>query len=115
MATGWWLGRKSAPEAPPSPPTSAAHRALDLVEEAIPEAVERMRARLPEIVLSDAAKAKARVWLGNVMEQRLQQGIDRWAEGADVRLGSFFRRATERLDPEDEVRLEDPESSPDQP
>jgi hypothetical protein len=113
MAAGWWLGRRSRPPAPPALPESPAHRALDLVEEVLPGAVERVRARLPEVVLSDAARERARTWLGNVMEQRLQQGIDRWAEGADIRLGTFFRRATERLDPEEEVRLDDPEAPSD--
>lgn len=111
VAAGWWLGRKGRPElpAPPPEPTRPAQRALEYVEEVLPGAVERARAHLPEIVLSDAARARAKTWLGNILERELQQGIDRWADGADARLGSLFRRATERLDPEPEVRLDDPE------
>jgi hypothetical protein len=84
-------------------------RAFDLMDDVLPGAVERVRARLPEVVLSDEAKTRVKTWLGNVAERQVQQGIDRWAEGADLRLGSFFRRATERLDREEEVRLEDPD------
>jgi hypothetical protein len=108
-AAGWWLGRKSQLQLPPPPPEQPKRRALEYVEEVLPGTVERVRARLPEIVLSDAAKAKAKTWLGSVVDRQLQQGVDRWAESADQRLGTFFRRATERLDREEEVRLEDPE------
>jgi|SRR5947209_1232774 len=108
-AAGWWLGRKRQPELPPPPPEPAPKRPLEYVEELLPGAVDRVRARLPEVVLSDAAKTRARAWLGNIVEHQLQQGVDRWADGADTRLGSVFRRATQHVDKEVEVRLEDPD------
>lgn len=116
-AAGWWLGRKSRPEPPPPPlPEPTRKRPLEFVEEVLPGAVERVRSRLPEVVLSDATRAKAKVWLDNIVEHQLQQGADRWAENADSRLGAFFRRATERVDPEEDVRLEDPhETGPEDP
>jgi hypothetical protein len=114
VAAGWWLGRQSAPALPPPPPEPPAKRTRDLFEEFLPGAVDRVRARLPEVVVSDAAKARVGVWLGNVVERQFQQGADRWAERTDSRLGAFFRRATEPLDSEEEVRLEDP-ASPEAP
>src|SRR5947209_13990446 len=65
-AAGWWLGRKNRPQLPPPEPQK--FRALEFVEETLPDAVERVRARLPEVVLSDAAKAKARTWLTNIVD-----------------------------------------------
>ena len=117
VAAGWWLGRRNVPQLPPPPPAEpVSKRALDLVDDVLPGAVDRVRARLPEVVLSDETRARVKTWMGNIAEHQVQQGIDRWAEGAEVKLGSFFRRATERLDREEEVRLEDPEESetPDQ-
>jgi len=80
-AAGWWLGRKRQPELPPPPPEPAPKRPLEYVEELLPGAVDRVRARLPEVVLSDAAKTRARAWLGNIVEHQPLGGRRRHAAG----------------------------------
>lgn len=115
---GWWFARKRqaqlpAPETPtraPLPPAQPS-RSREYLEEMLPGAVERMRDALPEIYVSEELKARARGWLGNIVEEQLRQNVDTVVENVDTRLATFFRRTMQRFEPNEDIRLDDPENS----
>lgn len=110
---GWWLGRRghSQPQLPPPPPEPA-RGILDSIESTLPGAIDRVRGRLPEIVVSDAVKARAKLWMTSVFEDHVLQNLDAAVEKTDTRLSNIFRKATERLEPGHDVHLDDPNETP---
>jgi hypothetical protein len=112
VAAGWWFGRKSRRQLPPpaeTPTSLPLSQSIEYLGETFPGAIERVREKLPEITVSDEVKARARAWVDTVLERELRQNVDSLADTMDARLSTFFRKAIERLGPEDDVQLDEPD------
>ncbi|MGH2443867.1 MAG: hypothetical protein ACRDFX_12000 [Chloroflexota bacterium] len=108
---GYWYGRKSHPQLPPPPPEPPIDATIQRLGDAIPDALNRVRDALPEITVPDEVKNRAKTW----MESQFNQSIDKVAENVDGKLSSWFGRAMQRTEPDEDTTLRDPEPEPEIP
>ncbi len=120
ILAGYWWGHRSRPQLPPPAAERAAlpgetGTSRSYLDAVLPQAMDRVREVLPEIIVSDVVKAKARTWMDNIVDAQVRQNVDSLADTLDARIASFFRGALQRLDSDEDIHLDDPDSSGETP
>ncbi|HZU14059.1 MAG TPA: hypothetical protein VFB58_14560 [Chloroflexota bacterium] len=100
---GWSLSRRGSRPALPPPPAPPQPDFLS-------EGIDRVREFLPNVMPEDAAE-NARVWVDEVLEPRLREGMENVVNVAEARFGQFLRQTMQRFDGQDDRELEDPEGN----